>query len=91
MQECPSKAPPETIPNHLAQHSGSKGVNLETKNPESYGGRTVPMGWMAVGYSVANGLSGIPGDLPDVSSLTRHGEFVWWTFYPHNTAIYGQY
>jgi hypothetical protein len=25
-----------------AEHSGSKGVNLETKNSKSYGGRSVP-------------------------------------------------
>jgi hypothetical protein len=74
-----------------AEHSGSKGINHETKNLQFYGRRTVPMGCMAVCFCVAKGLSRIPGDFPDVSSLTRHGVFAWWTLDPHKHGLNGNF
>ena len=59
-----------------AEHSGSKGGNLE-KNPHSY---SVSLWdeWQWVSLSrIAH--SEIPGDLPHVLSLTKYGGSAWWT------------
>ena len=63
------------------EHSGSKGVNLEKTIPN-------PMVWAPCLWDEWQWVNlprtahfGIPGDLPDLLSLTKYGGSAWWTWY----------
>jgi hypothetical protein len=70
-----------------AEHSRSKGVNLQKQSP-TYGVSAVPMGWMAVGESVVNGALWDTRQPPScIVALPSMGALLGGLFFPRKWVL----